>query len=63
MIMLDLTLLNMRRFAFNFSCNSYQTCFLSLSRISFLKVFLVCILLSLSTVGHNMIKFDLFCLI
>ena len=28
-------------FAFNFACYSYQTCFLSLRRISFLKIFLV----------------------
>ena len=28
-------------FAFNFACYWYQTCFLSLRRISFLKIFLV----------------------
>ena len=35
-------------FAFPFSCYSYQACFLSLRRISFLKIFLVLTVESLS---------------
>ena len=35
--------INCASFAFYFSCYSYQTCFLSLRRISFLKIFLVCL--------------------
>ena len=35
--------INCASFAFNFSCYSYQTCIFSLRRISFLKIFLVCL--------------------